>query len=217
QLHNLPVILFSLEMSKSQIAMRMLSSEAEIENSCLKTGEISDSQWRPIAQSSHKISALPVYLNDCALPSLSYFETECRRVNAIERRDIGIIIIDYLQLMGDGDRNRNNEIATITRGLKRLAMKLQVPIICLSQLSRAVESRQIKRPVLSDLRDSGGIEQDADKVLMLYRDEYYNSDSPDRGLCEIIIAKHRDGATGVVKLLFDSQFTKFKNLVRGHW
>lgn len=217
RLQNLPVILFSLEMSKSQIAMRMLSSEAEIENSCLRTGKVSDSQWQPIAQSSHKISTLPIYLNDCALPPLSYFEAECRRVNAIERRDIGIIIIDYLQLMGDGDRNRNNEIATITRGLKRLAMKLQVPIICLSQLSRAVESRQIKRPVLSDLRDSGGIEQDADKVLMLYRDEYYNSDSPDRGLCEIIIVKHRDGATGVVKLLFDSQFTKFKNLVRGHW
>ena len=135
----------------------------------------------------------------------------------MEKRNLGLVIIDYLQLMGDGDSNRNHEIATITRGLKRLAMKLQVPIICLSQLSRAVESRQNKRPVLSDLRDSGGIEQDADKVLMLYRDEYYNSDSPDRGLCELIISKLRDGATCIVKLLFDSQFTKFKNLVRGHW
>ena len=119
--------------------------------------------------------------------------------------------------MGDGDSNRNNEIAAITRGLKRLAMKLQVPVVCLSQLSRAVESRQNKRPVLSDLRDSGGIEQDGDKVLMLYRDEYYSPDSPDRGICEIIIAKHRDGATGIVKLLFDSQYTKFKNLACNSW
>ena len=217
QLQNLPVVLFSLEMSKSQIGMRMLAGEAEIENNYLKTGRISDSQWEPIAVGTNKISNLPIYLNDCAIPSLSYFEAECRKVVSTEKRELGLVIIDYLQLMGDGDSNRNNEIAAITRGLKRLAMKLEVPVVCLSQLSRVVESRQNKRPVLSDLRDSGGIEQDGDKVLMLYRDEYYSPDSPDRDICEIIIAKHRDGATGIVKLLFDDQFTKFKNLARGGW
>lgn len=217
QLQNLPVVLFSLEMSKSQIGMRMLAGEAEVENNYLKTGRISDSQWQPIAAGTNKISNLPIYLNDCATPSLSYFEAECRKVVSTQKRELGLVIIDYLQLMGDGDSNRNNEIAAITRGLKRLAMKLEVPVVCLSQLSRAVESRQNKRPVLSDLRDSGGIEQDGDKVLMLYRDEYYSPDSPDRDICEIILAKHRDGATGTVKLLFDSQFTKFKNLARGGW
>lgn len=217
QLQNLPVALFSLEMNKSQLGMRMLAGEAEVENSYLKTGRISDSQWQPIAQSTNKISNLPIYLNDCAAPSLNYFEAECRKIMATERRGLGLVIIDYLQLMGDGDSNRNNEIAAITRGLKRLAMKLEVPVVCLSQLSRAVESRQNKRPVLSDLRDSGGIEQDGDKVLMLYRDDYYSPDSPDQGICEIIIAKHRDGATGTVKLLFDSQYTKFKNLAPGGW
>ena len=216
-LQNLPVVLFSLEMSKSQIGMRMLAGEAEIENNYLKTGRISDSQWQPIAQYTSKISNLPIYLNDCATPSLNYFEAECHKIAAMEKRNLGLVIIDYLQLMGDGDSNRNHEIATITRGLKRLAMKLQVPIICLSQLSRAVESRQNKRPVLSDLRDSGGIEQDGDKVLMLYRDDYYSPDSPDRDMCEIIIAKHRDGATGTIKLLFDSKYTKFKNLVSNGW
>ena len=217
QLQNLPVVLFSLEMSKSQLGMRMLAGEAEIENNYLKTGRISDSQWEPIAAGTNKISNLPIYLNDFSTPTLSYFEAECCKIMSMEKRELGLVIIDYLQLMGDGDSNRNNEIAAITRGLKRLAMKLEVPVVCLSQLSRAVESRQNKRPLLSDLRDSGGIEQDGDKVLMLYRDEYYSPDSPDRGICEIIIAKHRDGATGIVKLLFDSQYTKFKNLAPGGW
>jgi len=113
--------------------------------------------------------------------------------------------------------NRNNEIGAITRGLKRLAMKLSVPVICLSQLSRTVETRPNKRPVLSDLRDSGSIEQDSDKVLMLYRDDYYNLDSLERGICEVIIAKHRDGPTGTIKLLFDNQFTKFRSLARAGW
>ncbi|NJL79766.1 MAG: replicative DNA helicase [Richelia sp. RM2_1_2] len=215
---NRAVALFSLEMSKSQIGMRMLAGVADIENTNLKTGRISDSQWHSIAIGTTSISNLPIYLNDCATPSLNYFEAECRKIMSMERRNLGLVIVDYLQLMGeDGNSNRNHEIAAITRGLKRLAMKLEVPVICLSQLSRAVESRQNKRPVLSDLRDSGGIEQDGDKVLMLYRDEYYSPDSPDRGICEIIIAKHRDGATGTIRLLFDSEYTKFKNLARGGW
>ncbi|MEA5574694.1 replicative DNA helicase [Calothrix sp. UHCC 0171] len=217
QLQNLPVVLFSLEMSKTQIAMRMLADEAQVESTYLKSGKISDRQWEPITTAVREISELPISLNDCVTPSLSYFEAECRRIMTRERRELGLVVIDYLQLMGEGDGNRNNEIAAITRGLKRLAMKLQVPVICLSQLSRAVESRQNKRPIMSDLRDSGGIEQDGDKVMMLYRDDYYHSDSPERGICEVIIAKHRDGATGTVKLLFDGQFTQFKNLARNGW
>ncbi|MBF2018459.1 MAG: replicative DNA helicase [Rivularia sp. T60_A2020_040] len=218
QQQNQAVVLFSLEMSKSQIGMRMLAGETEIENTNLKTGRISDSQWQSIAVGTTSISNLPIYLNDYATPSLNYFEAECRKIMAMERRNLGLVIVDYLQLMGeDGNSNRNHEIAAITRGLKRLAMKLEVPVVCLSQLSRGVESRQNKRPLLSDLRDSGGIEQDGDKVLMLYRDEYYSPDSPDRGICEIIIAKHRDGATGTIRLLFDSEYTKFKNLARGGW
>ncbi len=136
---------------------------------------------------------------------------------AAEQRELGLVVIDYLQLMDGESGNRNNEIGAITRGLKRLAMKLSVPVICLSQLSRAVETRPNKRPILSDLRDSGSIEQDSDKVLMLYRDDYYNLDSPERGICEVIIAKHRDGPLGTIKLLFDSQFTKFKSLARASW
>lgn len=141
-----------------------------------KLGAKRDSQWQPLAQAVSDISTLPIYLNECATPSLSYFEAECRKVMATERCELGLVVIDYLQLMDGDGGNRNNEIGAITRGLKRLAMKLSVPVICLSQLSRAVETRPNKRPILSDLRDSGSIEQDSDKVLMLYRDEYYNLD-----------------------------------------
>jgi replicative DNA helicase len=217
QAKNLPVVLFSLEMSKTQVAMRLLSDQSNIEGHYLKTGKISDRQWGDLSEAVTNISRLPIYLNECATPSLSYFEAECRKIAAIERRGLGLVIVDYLQLMDGESGNRNNEIAAITRGLKRLAMRLQVPIICLSQLSRGVESRPNKRPMLPDLRDSGGIEQDGDKVIMLYRDEYYNPDSPERGICEAIMAKHRDGATGTIKLLFDGQFTRFKNLARTTW
>ena len=128
--------------------------------------------------------------------------------------DIGLVIIDYLQLMEGGGDNRVQELSKITRSIKGLARELGAPVIALSQLSRGVEARTNKRPMLSDLRESGSIEQDADLVAMLYRDEYYNTDSPDRGIAEVIIAKHRNGPTGIVKLLFDPQFTKFKNLAK---
>ena len=198
--------------------MQLLSGESNVESNYLKTGKISDRQWGTLSEAVKNVSRLPIYLNECATPSLSYFEAECRKIAATERRELGLVVVDYLQLMdGNGGGNRNNEIAAITRGLKRLAIKLQVPIICLSQLSRGVETRPNKRPILSDLRDSGGIEQDGDKVIMLYRDEYYNPDSPERGICEAIMVKHRDGSTGTIKLLFDGQFTKFKNLARSSW
>ena len=213
--HRFPVVVFSLEMSKLQIAMRALSSEAGIETGYLKSGRIFNTQWQSLSQGIGTLSELPIYLDDRPDPPLTYIEAECRKIMAQERRDLGLIVVDYLQLMnGDGGANRNNEIEKLTRGLKRLAMKLQTPVVCLSQLSRAVESRNNKRPMLSDLRDSGAIEQDADKVIMLYRDEYYDKDTQERGIAEIILAKNRDGATGTTKLLFDAQFTKFKNLAR---
>ncbi len=213
--HSMPVIVFSLEMSKLQIAMRALSSEAGIECTYLKTGRLSNNQWEPLSNGIRTISELPVYLDERSDPTLTHIEAECRKVMAIERRDLGLIVIDYLQLMnGEGGGNRNNEIEKITRGLKRLAKKLNTPVVCLSQLSRAVESRSDKRPMLSDLRDSGGIEQDADKVIMIYRDEYYDPSSSDRGIAELNLVKHRDGPTGGVNLLFDAQFVRFKNLAR---
>ncbi|MBE9211102.1 replicative DNA helicase, partial [Nostoc sp. LEGE 06077] len=213
--YRYPVVVFSLEMSKLQIAMRALSSEANIESGYLKSGRISDTQWQSLSQGIGTLSELPVYLDDRPDPPLTYIEAECRKIMARERRDLGLIVVDYLQLMDSfGSGNRNNEIEKLTRGLKRLAMKLQTPVLCLSQLSRAVESRNNKRPMLSDLRDSGGIEQDGDKVIMLYRDEYYDPSTVDRGVAEIILAKNRDGATGTIKLLFDAPFTKFKNMVR---
>ncbi|BAY15072.1 DnaB helicase [Anabaenopsis circularis NIES-21] len=213
--YRYPVVVFSLEMSKLQIAMRALSSEANIESGYLKSGRISNTQWQSLSQGISTLSELPVYLDDRPDPPLTYIEAECRKIMARERRNLGLIVVDYLQLMdSNGGGNRNNEIEKLTRGLKRLAMKLQTPVLCLSQLSRAVESRNNKRPILSDLRDSGGIEQDGDKVIMMYRDEYYDPSTVDRGVAEIILAKNRDGATGTIKLLFDAPFTKFKNMVR---
>lgn len=213
--YHFPVVVFSLEMSKLQIAMRALSGEAGIESGYLKTGRISNKQWEPLSQGISALSELSVYLDDRPDPSLSYIEFECRKIMAKERRDLGLIVVDYLQLMdGNGGGNRNNEIEKLTRSLKRLAMKLQTPVLCLSQLSRAVESRNNKRPMLSDLRDCGGIEQDADKVIMLYRDEYYDKNTQEKGIAEIILAKNRDGATGTIQLLFDAHLTKFQNMVR---
>ena len=140
--------------------------------------------------------------------------SQARRLQAEQTKELGLIVIDYLQLMEGSSDNRVQELSRITRSLKGLARELSVPIIALSQLSRGVEARTNKRPMLSDLRESGSIEQDADIVMMLYRDEYYSPDTPDRGIAEVIIAKHRNGPTGTVKLLFDPQFTKFKNLAK---
>lgn len=216
--YQMPVIVFSLEMSKMQISLRYLAKESCIETGYLKSGRISQTQWEPLSRAIATLSDSPIYLDDTPDPSLMHIEAECRKIIAQERRELGLIVVDYLQLM-DGERNgnRNNEISALTRGLKRLAMKLQTPVVVLSQLSRAVETRTNKRPMLSDLRDSGGIEQDADKVLMLYRDDYYNSDSSERGIAEVILAKNREGATGTIKLLFDAQHTAFKNMARGNW
>jgi len=215
-LHKLPVAIFSLEMSKEQLVQRLLSSEAGIESQRLRTGRISQNEWEPLSRAIGELSELPIFIDDTPNITVTEMRSQARRLQAEQKKQMGLILIDYLQLMeGSGD-NRVQELSKITRSLKGLARELNVPIIALSQLSRSVEARTNKRPMMSDLRESGSIEQDADIVIMLYRDSYYNPDSPDRNIAEVIIAKHRNGPTGTVKLLFDPNLTKFVNLAKSH-
>jgi replicative DNA helicase len=211
--HKFPVAVFSLEMSKEQLVYRLLSSEAQIESGRLRAGRISQTEWEPLGHAISVLSQVPIFIDDTPDISVTEMRSKARRLQAEQGGALGLILIDYLQLMeGSGSDNRVQELSRMTRALKALARELQVPIIALSQLSRGVESRTNKRPMMSDLRESGSIEQDADLIIMLYRDEYYNPDTPDRGIAEIIITKHRNGPVGTVKLLFEPQFTRFRNL-----
>ncbi|MDM9379265.1 replicative DNA helicase [Chlorogloeopsis sp. ULAP01] len=213
-LYKLPVAIFSLEMSKEQLVQRLLASEAEIESGYLRSGRISQSQWEPLSRAIGMLSEMPIFIDDTPNITVTEMRSQARRLQAEVGTNLGLIVIDYLQLMEGAGDNRVQELSRITRKIKGLARELSVPVIALSQLSRGVEARTNKRPMLSDLRESGSIEQDADLVIMLYRDEYYNPDTPERGIAEVVIAKHRNGPTGTVKLLFDPQFTKFKNLAK---
>ncbi|MBF2001052.1 MAG: replicative DNA helicase [Synechococcales cyanobacterium C42_A2020_086] len=211
--HKLPIAVFSLEMSKEQLVYRLLSSEAQVESGRLRSGRISQNEWEPLGHAISILSQLPIFIDDTPNISVTEMRSKARRLQAEQGGSLGLILIDYLQLMeSSGSDNRVQELSKVTRSLKGLARELQVPIIALSQLSRGVESRTNKRPMMSDLRESGSIEQDADLVMMLYRDEYYNPDTPDRGIAEVIITKHRNGPVGTVKLLFEPQFTRFRNL-----
>ncbi|MEO1403579.1 MAG: replicative DNA helicase [Cyanobacteria bacterium J06635_1] len=212
--HKQPVAVFSLEMSKQQLVYRLLSSEAQIESGRLRTGRIAQHEWEPLGHAISSLSQLPIFIDDTPNISVTEMRSKCRRLQAENGGALGLILIDYLQLMEGSSDNRVQELSKITRSLKGLARELNVPIISLSQLSRGVESRTNKRPMMSDLRESGSIEQDADLIMMLYREEYYDPDTPDRGIAEVIIAKHRNGPTGTVKLLFEPQFTRFRNLAR---
>ena len=209
---KLPVAVFSLEMSKEQLVQRILSSEAKIESNRLRSGKISQNEWGPISTAIGNLSELPLFIDDTPNITVTEIRSKVRRLQAEQGGTLGLVLLDYLQLMEGSSDNRVQELSRITRSLKGLAREINVPIIALSQLSRGVEARTNKRPMMSDLRESGSIEQDADLVIMLYRDEYYNPDSPDRGIAEVIITKHRNGPTGIVKLLFDPQFTCFRNL-----
>ncbi len=212
---KLPVAIFSLEMSKEQLAQRLLSSEAKIPSNRLRSGRISQNEFEPLANAVANLSELPIYIDDTANLSVMQMRSQVRRLQAQQKNKLGLVLLDYLQLMeGSGSDNRVQELSRITRSLKGLAREINVPIIALSQLSRGVEQRNNKRPMLSDLRESGSIEQDADLVIMLYRDEYYHPDTPDRGLAEVLIVKHRNGPTGTVKLLFKAELTKFENLAK---
>ena len=215
---NLPVLFFSLEMSKEQFIYRLLTNETNITNFRLKTGNIYKDDWIKLNTTIKYLSGLPLFIDDTPNPSINDIKTKIKKI-IFEQNQIGLVIIDYLQLMQNSKfktENRTQELSQITRSLKTLAREFNVPIIALSQLSRSVESRLNKRPILSDLRESGSIEQDADLVLMLYRESYYNLtklddeiNSPDQ--VELIIAKQRNGPVGTVDLQFDSKQTKFLN------
>ncbi len=207
------VALFSLEMPKQQLVKRMLCSEAEVDTQRITSGNMQPRDWEKLVDAMTRLSDARIYIDDASGITVTDIKAKCRRL-MLEEKDLGLIVIDYLQLMeGGGNPNdRNQQISQISRSLKGLARELDVPIIALSQLSRGVESRPDKRPMLSDLRDSGAIEQDADIVMFIYRDEYYNKDNTEnKGKAEVIIAKHRNGPTGMVELLFQSNITKFKN------
>jgi replicative DNA helicase len=211
---NVPVAIFSLEMSKEQLVQRMLCSLAEIDASRLRSGNLHNNDWNRLAMAMGRLGEAPIYIDDSAILTALEIRAKCRRLKA-EYKNLGMIIIDYIQLM-QGRKvtdNRVQEVSEISRSLKTLARELEVPVIALSQLSRAVEARQNKRPMLSDLRESGSIEQDADIVMFIYRDEYYNPDTEHRGEAEIIIAKQRNGPTGTVPLLYQGSITRFLNKV----
>lgn len=215
KVNQLPVAIFSLEMSKEQLAQRLLASESGIESNRLRSGRIAQNEFEPLASAMDTLSQLPIYIDDTANLTVMQMRSQVRRLQVEKGGKLGLVLLDYLQLMESSTSdNRVQELSKITRSLKGLARELNAPIIALSQLSRGVEQRTNKRPMLSDLRESGAIEQDADLVIMLYRDEYYSPDTIDRGIAEIIIAKHRNGPTGTVKLLFQPELTKFLNMQR---
>ena len=209
---NLTVALFSLEMSKEQLVNRMFSLESNVDAQKLRTGQLNDEEWERLIESAGTIGKSKLIIDDTPGISIAELRSKCRKYKL--EHDLSIIMIDYLQLMSGSGRteSRQQEISDISRSLKALARELSVPVIALSQLSRAVEQRPDHRPMLSDLRESGAIEQDADVVMFLYRDDYYNHDSPDKGVSEVIIAKQRNGPIGTVKLAWLPQYTKFANL-----
>ena len=210
---NIPVAIFSLEMAKDQVANRILCSEALVDSNAVRTGELTDEDLSKLAETSGELSQAQIFIDDTAGISVMEIRAKCRKLKL--EKNIGVVVIDYLQLVqGSNKRNssREQEISEISRSLKILAKEIEVPVIALSQLSRAVEARPDHRPMLSDLRESGSIEQDADIVMFLYRDDYYNEDSEKKNQAEVIIAKQRAGSTGTVDLAWLGQYTKFANL-----
>ncbi|MDD3613223.1 MAG: replicative DNA helicase [Eubacteriales bacterium] len=213
--HNqVPVAIFSLEMSKDQLVQRMLSSEANVELQKIRSGDLDEGDWLRLVQAAEPLSNAPIFIDDTPAITAMEIRSKARRLKL--EHGLGLIVIDYLQLMAGRGRyeSRQQEVSEISRSLKALARELDVPVIALSQLSRAPEARQDHRPMLSDLRESGAIEQDADIVIFLYRDEYYNPETEKKNIAEAIIAKQRNGPTGTVELVWLGPFTKFANYER---
>jgi replicative DNA helicase len=209
---GLPVAIFSMEMGGSQLAMRMLGSVGRLDQTRLRTGRLNDEDWPRLTHAIQKMNGAQIYIDET--PGLNSMELRARsRRLARTCGTLGLVIVDYLQLMSanSAGENRATEISEISRNLKGLAKELNCPVIALSQLNRSLEQRPNKRPVMSDLRESGAIEQDADLILFIYRDEVYNPDTTDKGIAEIIIGKQRNGPIGDVRLTFLGQFTKFEN------
>lgn len=223
---GLPVAIFSLEMSKEQLVQRLISQYTRIPTQALRSGDVKAEDWPKLVRGVAEVSKAPIWIDDTAGASLMEMRAKVRRLASRlntqaedgdpANKPLSLVVVDYLQLMvGQTTESRQQEVSEISRGLKVLARDLDVPVIAIAQLSRAVEQRHDKRPLLSDLRDSGAIEQDADMVMFLYRDEYYNPDSEDKGIAEVIVGKHRNGPTGKIQLAWLEQYTKFGSLARG--
>lgn len=208
---NVPVAIFSMEMPGEQLAMRMMASLGRINAHKIRTGKLDDEDWPRLTSAVSMLSETPIYIDDTA--GLTPVELRARARRLHREHKLGMIVIDYLQLMqtGESTENRATEISNITRSLKNLAKELNVPVVVLSQLNRSLEQRPNKRPIMSDLRESGAIEQDADVIIFIYRDEVYNEDSPEKGTAEIILSKQRNGPTGMVRLTFLGEYTRFEN------
>lgn len=211
---NITTAVFSLEMSQDQLVKRMLAMNSRVDSQNIRTGNLSADEWASLMESARVIGNSNLVIDDTSAITVGELRSKCRKLKL--EKNLGLVIIDYLQLMSGSKRSesRQQEISEISRALKSLAREINVPVVALSQLSRAVEQRPDKRPMLSDLRESGAIEQDADVVMFIYRDEYYNMDTQEPGVSEIIIGKQRNGPTGTVKLAWQSQYTKFANLER---
>ncbi|KXS31429.1 MAG: Replicative DNA helicase [Candidatus Gallionella acididurans] len=217
---KLPVAIFSMEMGANQLVMRMLGSVGKLNQHDLRTGRLQDDDWGRLTHALGRLNDAPIYIDESAALSALDLRARSRRLHR-QNNGLGLIVVDYLQLMssnaGKASENRATEISEISRSLKALAKELHVPVIALSQLNRSLEQRPNKRPVMSDLRESGAIEQDADLILFIYRDEVYNSDSQDKGKAEIIIGKQRNGPIGKVELAFRGEYTRFDNLASGSY
>ena len=211
---KLPVMVFSLEMSDEQLATRAISNQGSVNLNVIRSAKLHDEDWNRLTHALSKVTDAPMYIDTNTAITATQMHTRARRIQ--RKYGLGLIVIDYLQLMADGGDTRNNEISAITRKLKLMSKDLGVPVICLSQLSRKVEERSDKRPMMSDLRDSGAIEQDADVILMMYRDDYYNKDSQNKGVAEAIITKQRMGEVGTVFMTFQGEYSRFANF-SGEW
>lgn len=210
----IPVVIFTLEMSRHEVVKRFLASEAKVDSQRINRGTLQEQDWGRLSGALGRLAEAPIFIDDTANISLMEIRAKCRRLKA--KHGLGMVIIDYLQLMQSPRKseNRQQEVSEISRNLKILARELEVPVLCASQLNRGVEMRADKRPLLGDLRESGSIEQDSDMVMFVYRDEVYHPDSEARGEAELIVAKHRNGPTGTVKLAFMNQYTKFASLAK---
>lgn len=213
---NQPVVIFSLEMGRQELTQRFLASEAKIDSQKIRRGALQEQDWQRLSSAVGRLAEAPIFIDDSPNITLMEMRAKCRRLKA--KSGLGMVIVDYLQLM-QGPRkteNRQQEVSEISRAMKIMARELEVPVLCASQLNRGVEFRSDKRPMLGDLRESGALEQDADLVMFIYRDEVYNPDSDAKGEAELIISKHRNGPTGIVRLAFMNQYTKFASIARTH-
>ncbi|MEK7772327.1 MAG: replicative DNA helicase, partial [Pseudomonadota bacterium] len=215
---NKPVAVFSMEMGGTQLAMRMLGSVGKLDQHKVRTGRLEDADWPKLTHALGKLNEAPIFIDESAALNALELRARARRLYR-QYGELGLIVVDYLQLMSSSSQgeNRATEISEISRALKGLAKELRVPVIALSQLNRSLEQRPNKRPVMSDLRESGAIEQDADVILFIYRDEVYNPDSPDKGIAEIIIGKQRNGPIGKIDLTFLGEYTRFESYAKSEY